>query len=326
MGLGFSVATPNPLYVWGNYNCTNPVCLGTTNTSATVPCAFYCDAFTILAEGWSDPNSLTTQYSASSGAWNAEDTTINAAILTGIVPSTGSDSMHFSGGVHNSVRFLQDWSGCMLTLNTSLINLYNSRRATGQFLNPGVYYSPPTRKYSHDPKFFYPSNTPPGMPIAFAGSPLIFSHLQTIARPSGSDFSIIIGAAGYGALSYQWSFNGTNIDAATNNLLSLTNLQVGQSGIYSLTVADAIDTNTADVIDLVITNIPQAPVMDSFALPSPNQLQFTIHGVPGWNYVVQSSTDLVTWDSIMTNVSPFDFADTNIMNSPQRFYRAVCLP
>ena len=34
---GFTVATPNPLYVWGNYNCPNAAYLNTTNTTTCLP-------------------------------------------------------------------------------------------------------------------------------------------------------------------------------------------------------------------------------------------------------------------------------------------------
>lgn len=412
-GLGFSIATPNPLYIIGHYNCTNSSYLGTTNTSATIPCAFYCDALTILAASWSDLASLTTVYSAGSGAWNAQDTTINAAIVAGIVPSTGSDMMHFSGGVHNYVRLLQNWNSRSLILNTALINLYSSTRATGQFLDPGSYYFPPTRKYSHDPKFFQFTNTPPGMPMAFTGSPLIFSHFQTLVEPLDADsLTASVGAAGNGPVSYQWSFNGTDIDGATNNSLTLTNLHWSQaSGFYDVAVFDTVSTNSQTVIHLIVTNTPpiftQQPaslavltgsnamfsagalgnspmfwqwqfngtnidnatnttlVLDNVTpdqagtysvfitnangstpgsnaalsvytsavatmtpplLSTDNQIQFALSGVPGLNYVLQASTDLVNWDSIATNISPFNFTDTNSANIPQRYYRAIYLP
>ncbi|HWC61923.1 MAG TPA: hypothetical protein VHC44_19705 [Verrucomicrobiae bacterium] len=166
-GAGFTVATPDPLYVWGNYNQTVGANLNTTNTATgTVPCALMSDALTILSSAWSDANSKNNGF-GSGGGWSANSTTVNAAILTGIVPSTGTDSMHFSGGVHNLPRLLEDWSGgTTLTLNTSIINLYNSIEATGQFKNPGVYYKPPTRQFSYDLNFSDPTKVPPGIPCA----------------------------------------------------------------------------------------------------------------------------------------------------------------
>jgi hypothetical protein len=162
-GLGFSVATPNPLYVVGNYNCTNSSYLGTTNTSASVPCAFMSDALTILSASWDD--------SESAGSYkyrNPVDTTVNAAILTGIVPSTGSSSTQFSGGVHNLPRLLEDWNSPVrqLTLNTSIMSLYNSTRATHVFVNPGTYYDPPRRQFSFDLNYLSASKQPPGIPCA----------------------------------------------------------------------------------------------------------------------------------------------------------------
>jgi hypothetical protein len=169
-GQGFTIATPNPLYVWGNYNCTNPAYLGTTNTSggSTVPCALMSDALTILSSHWSDIVSLTNSYSSGSSLWDASSagTTINAAILTGIKPSTGDTDTTFSGGVHNLPRLLEDWTDRTLTLNTSIISLFNSTIATGQFYNPGLYYNPPTRKFSYDLNFSDPNKVPPGIPCA----------------------------------------------------------------------------------------------------------------------------------------------------------------
>jgi hypothetical protein len=163
-GLGWSVATPDPLYVLGNYNCTNSSYLGTTNTSAALPCAFMSDALTILSGAWNDSKS-----GSSYTARTASDTTVNAAILTGIVASTGSTSTTFSGGVHNLTRLLEDWnspSTRTLTLNTAIMNLFNSEIATHQFVNPGTYYDPPTRKFSYDLNFQDPAKQPPGIPCA----------------------------------------------------------------------------------------------------------------------------------------------------------------
>jgi hypothetical protein len=160
-GLGWSVVTPDPIYVMGNYNCTNSSYLGTTNTTTSMPAALISDALTILSPAWKD--------SLSSGSYtsrNASADTVDAAILTGIVPSTGSSSTQFSGGVHNLPRLLEDWSGQTLTLNTAIINLFTSQIATHQFINPGTYYEPPTRQFSYDLNYLNPNKQPPGIPCA----------------------------------------------------------------------------------------------------------------------------------------------------------------
>lgn len=162
---GLTIATPNPLYVLGNYNVPNAAHLNTTNTAQTAPASLASDALTILSSYWSDQKS-TNGTSLSNRA--ATNTTLNAAILTGIVPSAGSNgtSPH-SGGVMNVTRLLEDWgngTSTKLTLNTSLVNLFDSARATSPFQNPGIYYRAPVRDFNFDNNFKDPNKLPPGTP------------------------------------------------------------------------------------------------------------------------------------------------------------------
>lgn len=172
-GLGFTVATHNPLYVLGHYNQPNNAHLGTTNTTATVPAALMADALTILSGNWDDAKSI----NSNSDTRSAVNTTINAAILTGVMPSTGTRNTQFSGGVHNLPRLLEDWNPSggqrRLTINTSILNLFTSTTATNQFRNPknfnlpnNPYYDPPIRQFSYDLNFRDYDKTPPGIPTA----------------------------------------------------------------------------------------------------------------------------------------------------------------
>ena len=161
-GLGFTVATPNPLYVLGSYNTTvnsNTYAntLGATTNGATVPAALIADAITILSPNWLDAASA-----ASYTTRPAASMTVNAALLTGIVPSIGIAATNFSGGVHNLPRFLENWTGATFTLNTSLVCLFSSQMATNRFQFPGAYYSPPTRLWGFDQNFSSPNKLPPG--------------------------------------------------------------------------------------------------------------------------------------------------------------------
>jgi hypothetical protein len=183
--IGFSVATPNPLYVWGNYNTTTnrgavgtnaSMSIGSTTNGFTVPSALISDAITILSSNWNDSLSASAYTSRT-----AANTTLNAAIVTGNVPSTGTSASTFSGGVHNLTRLLENWSGYTLTYNTSIVCLYSSQMATTQFQMPGAYYSPPTRNWGFDPTFYNPAREPPGIPVALV--PIRFNWLQP---PPGS--------------------------------------------------------------------------------------------------------------------------------------------
>jgi hypothetical protein len=171
---GFTIATQNPLYTLGNYNTktSSGTSVGTTNTAYTVPAALMCDAITILSSNWSDANSYNT-FDTSSSSYDAIDNTINAALLTGAMPTTANTSTNFSGGVHNLTRFLQDWSGHTNWLNTSILRLWDSNMATNQYrVVPGSsgavdpYYRPPTRKYSFNLNYLDPGKVPPGIPVA----------------------------------------------------------------------------------------------------------------------------------------------------------------
>lgn len=167
---GFTLATINPLYVWGNYNLPNSSAADKADPSATFPASFICDAITILSGAWTDSvygNGSTTLSSRS-----AANTTVNAAIIAGSVYTTGTGAGNWSGGVHNLPRLLENWSGDTLTLNSSLVNLYPSMRATNQFQNPGVYYLAPTRNFNWNTNFIDPAGLPPGTPSVVTVSTL----------------------------------------------------------------------------------------------------------------------------------------------------------
>jgi hypothetical protein len=60
--------------------------------------------------------------------------------------------------------------------------------------------------------------------------------------PAGNDFNFTVVATGTPPLTYQWFFNGTNIDGATNQNLALTNVQSGVAGSYTVRVQDLSST------------------------------------------------------------------------------------
>ncbi|HXD01662.1 MAG TPA: hypothetical protein VN048_20165, partial [Verrucomicrobiae bacterium] len=164
---GLTLATQNPLYIMGNYNCPTLTNVLSTNTIGCRPCSVICDALTILSPDWTNQginnydaismNSFTTRPAA--------DDTVNTAIIAGNVPTTDTTATGFSGGVHNLPRMLEDWTGNNLWLNTSIICLYPSVQASQQFQLPGNYYDPPTRHISFDLNFLNPATLPPGTPM-----------------------------------------------------------------------------------------------------------------------------------------------------------------
>lgn len=259
---GLTLATPNPLYVLGNFNVTNSGSglntLGTTNTTTSMPCALYSDALTILSQNWTDASSTNTY-----AVRMPVNTTVNAAIVAGSVYSTGSGVSQYSGGAHNFVRLLEYWPGHTLTLNTSLVNLFNSVQADGLFIYPGqsgTYYYPPTRQYSHDARFENADYQPPGTPYltgSFVANPVIITNQpQSQIGTVGQSVTFTVGATNYynHPLTYQWYYS-TNIPLAnaTNASLTLTNIQDSNAGNYKVIVTD--DNQQTLITTSIITNI-----------------------------------------------------------------------
>jgi hypothetical protein len=152
--LGLTVTTPNPLYIKGHYNAPSAH-LGTTNTTLTKPASIMADAITVLSGSWNDSNS-----SKSLSNRSAANTTVNAAFLSGIVPSNGS---RYSGGVENFPRFLEGWGGKELTYNGSMVVMFPSEIATSPWGSSDV-YGAPNRDWYFDLNFMDAAKLPPGTP------------------------------------------------------------------------------------------------------------------------------------------------------------------
>jgi hypothetical protein len=140
------------------------------------------------------------------------------------------------------------------------------------------------------------------------------------AVPVGSNVTFFASSFGYTPTNYRWRFNGTDIPGATNQSLSLTNVQLTDAGSYSVFVqsccGSATGTGTLQVL---------VPALLTDLHSFPNSFSFTVTGTTGRNYVVQSATTLVptNWTPRLTNVAPFTFTESNSPLQPQRFYRAL---
>jgi len=122
-------------------------------------------------------------------------------------------------------------------------------------------------------------------------------------------------------LAYQWQFNGTNLVAATNATLILPGVATGQAGAYGVSVTNLAGLASASATLSVYSSA--AAVLAAPLCLSGNQFQFTITGVPGFNYTVEASTNLVDWAPLFTNTSPFTFVEVAATNYPARYYRSV---
>jgi hypothetical protein len=74
--------------------------------------------------------------------------------------------------------------------------------------------------------------------MPFGGAPVIISQPTNQMTTVGGAVTFNVTASGTSPLSYQWSFNTTNIVGATNSLLVLTNVQLSQAGNYAVLVTN----------------------------------------------------------------------------------------
>lgn len=194
---GITISSENMVYLWGNYNTTGinvapPDGTSSLNDNTTayfyvgnqVPASLVCDAFFPLSKTFFD--SQTSMYPddfskrrADRLATVAQETSARVAIIAGNnrsalsgAPDAGngaSGESRLCGGMHNFPRFLEDWNARWNFVG-SLIPLYHSTQAVGQYNADSTIYSPPIRNWAFDITFTVPSRLPPSTPL--------FQHIE----------------------------------------------------------------------------------------------------------------------------------------------------
>lgn len=184
---GYAIAAENGLYVLGNFNSIgidptlpNNPSPSTKYLGVEAPASFAADAVIFLSREWTDAKSFRSPFRHGTRVVSlVGETTVRSALLTGdtrsrlrIVgsPNQGGGDAFLSGGVHNFIRFLEDWSppsGGNTRLNYcgSLINLFNSRVNNGPHKSGNNTYSPPVRNWVFNAGYLTPTGLPPGTPF-----------------------------------------------------------------------------------------------------------------------------------------------------------------
>jgi hypothetical protein len=158
--------------------------------------------------------------------------------------------------------------------------------------------------------------------------PVITSQPSSTNVNVGADVTFAVTATGTGPLNYQWRFNNADIPGATTNNYTQSNVQLTNTGNYSVVVSNVAGTVTSD--DALLTVIPPGPRIDSFTLLTDGQIRLQISGAPG-HYGIDGATNLtgspLDWSELtnfFTTTDSFEFTDSQT-NLPQRFYRAKAL-
>ena len=126
-------------------------------------------------------------------------------------------------------------------------------------------------------------------------------------------------------LTYQWQCNGTNLVAATNALLVLTNVPFSAAGTYACTITNAAGTATS--ANATLTVLRSTPSFNSSLTWSPGGISLKLDQLSGHgNIIILVSTNLTDWTPIFTNpplTGSLPFFDPGATNQAARFYRAV---
>jgi len=122
---------------------------------------------TLLSNNWSDVRSFSSPDDV--GGRAATTTYFRVAIASGKNinfphPAWATSDFGTDGGVHNFLRYLENWGGNNSNYMGSMVSLYYSQYATGIFKCCGTVYSPPRRQYAFDQDFLDLTKLPPGTP------------------------------------------------------------------------------------------------------------------------------------------------------------------
>jgi hypothetical protein len=185
---GFTVASEEPVYVYGNYNTTStdPLWASPSNPNAQhSAAAIIADSVTLLTAQWRDIDSLKNPAATNCNAGTSErcggtidgvnfnNAYYRMAIAAGkSIPFpnpawAGAAAKDFGtdGGMHNFLRYLESMAKISINYSGSMVSLYYSQYATGNFKCCGVVYTPPSpRNYNFDNLFLNPANLPPATP------------------------------------------------------------------------------------------------------------------------------------------------------------------
>ena len=194
--------------------------------------------------------------------WGGEDGSIASRYLLAVPPGL-KDVVALAGGDQHALALRQDgtvvaWgdnSSGQTNVPSGLTNVaaigadsYGSLvlTADGTVIGWGGDSVLPTNNLSRLSNIVGISAGSINLALLGSGPPHLSAPLvsRQIARGATTSFRAV--AVGLPPLGYQWQFDGTNLPAATNSLLTLTNVQPQQAGFYWVTVSNVLGVITSE--------------------------------------------------------------------------------
>jgi hypothetical protein len=117
---------------------------------------------------------------------------------------------------------------------------------------------------------------------------IVSSPPSTQTITVGSSLSLAVSVSGAAATTYQWKFNGVNINGATQSLYSLSPVTVANAGTYTCNVTNAGGTVTSSPAVVVVEGQPvisaSPPASQSVSVGSNVSLSVAVSGPVSVNY------------------------------------------
>jgi hypothetical protein len=118
---------------------------------------------------------------------------------------------------------------------------------------------------------------------------------QTVVVGGTATFSV--SASGTSPLSYQWTFNTTNITGATNTTLTLSNVQLNQAGTYAVTVSNLADS-------VLSSNATLTVLMPAAIITQPTNQTVYVGGTASFSVAASGTLPLrYQWNFNTTNIA-----------------------
>lgn len=148
-------ASDNPIYIQRDFNTIN-----------TKGAAIIGDAINFLGNNWFDSNKSCGVGIPSAGDVGDIEISVRAALFGGYSPTIPGGN--YGGGLHNYMRYHEDWGGIISDFKGSLIGLWTNQQATGNWCQGGGNcYQPPIRNWGWDTRFADPEFWPPFIPSIY---------------------------------------------------------------------------------------------------------------------------------------------------------------
>ena len=137
------------------------------------------------------------------------------------------------------------------------------------------------------------------LPVALA-PPVIDPGTTNILTATGGNFTLAVSASGEPAITYQWFLNNVALTGVTNATFALTNVQLAQTGNYTVVVSNVLGSATSLVATVTIPTLQIARQGSGTVSTNPAQLtyapgqQVTLTATPARYYAFLRWSDGVT--------------------------------